>query len=148
MSGRDWLVALGALVLVALGIALLDQGGAFGLLGAIAVAAGVAGIVAQLLRLSGDERQGTAGGAARAARNAIGFLEVSKMSSLGQWAAGVAMGVLALLGLFLVSRSADGMFTVFGSLLFLFGIAAVVILVHRATDYSHAAAAADDDQPA
>jgi len=147
MRSSAWLVGLAALLVLALGIVLMRQDGAFVLLGAIAVAAGVAGIAGQLLRLSGDDRQRPQTGPARAARNAIGFLEVSKMSSLGQWAAGTAMGVLALLGLFLVSRSADGMFTVFGSLLFLFGIAAIVVLVHRATDYRHAAAA-DDDQPA
>lgn len=67
------------------------------------------------------------------------------MSTFSQWASGLAMGVLALLGLFLVSRSADGMFTVFGGLLFLFGIVTIVVLVHRATDSSRSVAS-DDDQ--
>lgn len=70
------------------------------------------------------------------------------MSDFSQWAAGIAMGVLALLGLFLVSRSTEGMFTVFGSLLFIFGVASIIAIVHKATDYGHGAASSDDDQAA
>jgi F0F1-type ATP synthase assembly protein I len=58
------------------------------------------------------------------------------MSAMSQWVAGALMGVLSLLGLFLYSRAADGMFGLFGGLLFLFGLAVIIVLVHKATDYS------------
>lgn len=64
---------------------------------------------------------------------------------MGQWAAGAAMGFLALLGLVCVSRAVDGMFAVFGTLLFVFGLAAVIVLVHRATDYSSASEAEEEE---
>ena len=55
------------------------------------------------------------------------------MNNLGRWAGGLAMGVLALLGLVIMSRAADPMFGFFGLMIFLFGIAIIVVLVHQAT---------------
>ncbi len=55
------------------------------------------------------------------------------MTDLGRWLGGIAMGVLALLGLIIMSRAADTMFGFFGVMIFLFGIAIIVVFVHQAT---------------
>lgn len=55
------------------------------------------------------------------------------MINLGRWASGTAMSVLALLGLVITSRAVDPMFGFFGAMLFLFGIAIVIALVHLGT---------------
>lgn len=46
---------------------------------------------------------------------------------------GAIMGVISLLGLFLASRAVDGMFYVFGLLLFLFGVAFIFTLIAKNT---------------
>jgi hypothetical protein len=46
---------------------------------------------------------------------------------------GAIMGVIGLIGLFLASRAVDGMFYVFGLLLFLFGIGFIFSLITRHT---------------
>jgi hypothetical protein len=46
---------------------------------------------------------------------------------------GAIMGVIALLGLFLASRAHDGMFYVFGLLLFLFGVVFIFSLIAKHT---------------
>lgn len=65
------------------------------------------------------------------------------MSNLGAWLAGALMVVLALLGLLVMSRAVDPMFGFFGLLLFLFGVAVVVVMVHKATDHSAKASEAE-----
>ena len=75
------------------------------------------------------------------------------MSSASGWAAGVAMAILALLGLFCASRAVDPMFAVFGGLLFGFGLAAIVAIVHQATAFvpteeAPAATGGEDGLPA
>ena len=52
---------------------------------------------------------------------------------MGQWIFGGIMGLLALFGLALASRAHDAMFAFFGYMLFLFGIAVIFGLIHRAT---------------
>jgi hypothetical protein len=46
---------------------------------------------------------------------------------------GALMGVISLLGLFLASRAVDGMFYLFGLLLFLFGVAFIFTLIAKHT---------------
>jgi hypothetical protein len=53
---------------------------------------------------------------------------------------GAIMGVISLLGLFLASRAVDGMFYVFGLLLFLFGVAFIFTLITRHTGQPKGAA--------
>lgn len=55
---------------------------------------------------------------------------------MGRIAFVVAMGLLALLGLFLASRAEDDMFAGFGYILFVFGVGTIYVMVHRMTDYS------------
>jgi len=53
---------------------------------------------------------------------------------MAQWIFGALMGILSLFGLLLASRAEDGMFSVFGWLLFVFGLVIIFVLIHRATD--------------
>jgi hypothetical protein len=52
---------------------------------------------------------------------------------MGQFILGVIMGVISLIGLFLASRAVDGMFYVFGLLLFLFGLIFIFTLITKHT---------------
>jgi hypothetical protein len=52
---------------------------------------------------------------------------------MGSLVTGAVMGVLALFGLLLASGAHDGMFYVFGLLLFLFGVLFIFGLIHRHT---------------
>lgn len=129
----------GGAALVILGSILLGRGSGLFLLGLIAVLAGTGLVVNALLRAT--EASIESGGAEREAGRMAGsgllnFEGVKRMSAMGQWTAGFMMGVIALIGLFLYSRAADGMFAAFGGLLFLFGLAVIIVFVHQATDYS------------
>jgi hypothetical protein len=83
------------------------------------------------------------------------------MDGIAPWAAGVAMTLLAMLGLSLASGAVDLPFQIFGLALFLFGVACVFGLITRHTggerllptagdpaDASLPAAAAPAPQPA
>ena len=83
------------------------------------------------------------------------------MDGIAPWAAGVAMTLLAMLGLGLASGAVDLPFQIFGLALFLFGVACVFGLITRHTggerplpttgdraDASPPAAAAPAPQPA
>ncbi|MCB2055963.1 MAG: hypothetical protein KDE35_17195 [Geminicoccaceae bacterium] len=48
----------------------------------------------------------------------------------------VIMALIALVGLAMAARAADATFALFGWLIMGFGVIAVAIVVHRATDYS------------
>jgi hypothetical protein len=129
----------GALLAIVGSILLGREGGLF-LLGLVALLAGVGLVVRALLQLTGTTTA-TAGSSQSQAdirpRNGLLNLEgIKKMSPMSQWIAGFLMGLIALLGLFLFSRAGDGMFALFGGLLFLFGIAVIVVFVHQATDYT------------
>ncbi len=52
---------------------------------------------------------------------------------MGSWVLGTLMGLLSLFGLFLASRAADGMFALFGYLLFLFGVVMIFSLIAQNT---------------
>ena len=55
------------------------------------------------------------------------------MDDIAPWAAGVAMALLAMLGLGLASGAVDLPFQIFGLALFLFGVACVFGLITRHT---------------
>jgi hypothetical protein len=59
---------------------------------------------------------------------------------VGSFIIGTIMGVISLVGLFLASRAVDGMFYVFGLLLFLFGLVFIFTLIHRHTGQPKGAA--------
>ncbi len=151
--GNNSLVIGGAgVVLVVVGSILLVGGTGPFLVGLVVLLAGVGFVVHLLLRLTGGGPGRAAEATSEAVANATGtrffaITGMNDMSAMSQWVAGGLAGVLALAGLFLYSRASDGMFGVFGGLLFLFGLAVVIVLVHKATDYSHEAHAhaADDD---
>jgi hypothetical protein len=131
-------------VMVLLGSILVGSGTGPFVLGLLVLLVGVGLIVRLLLQLTesaGSRTAGAAKGSADASRGSafdgfFNFTGVNNMSAMSQWVAGALMGVLSLLGLFLYSRAADGMFGLFGGLLFLFGLAVIIVLVHKATDYS------------
>ena len=52
---------------------------------------------------------------------------------MSSFVTGAIMGVLSLFGLFLASRAGDGMFYLFGLLLFAFGLLFIFGLIHRHT---------------
>jgi hypothetical protein len=129
----------GGVLLVIIGSVLVGRGGGLFLLGLLALLGGAGLVVAALLRateasVSGGGRQHAGGG------SVIGglpsFEGVKRMSATSQWTAGAVMGVIALFGLFLYSRAGDGMFAAFGGILFLFGLAVIIVFVHKATDYT------------
>jgi hypothetical protein len=55
---------------------------------------------------------------------------------MGAFIVGAIMGVISLLGLFLASRAVDGMFYVFGLLLFLFGVLFIFTLIAKHTGHA------------
>jgi hypothetical protein len=142
---------VGGVVLVILGGILLGRGGGLFLLGLLALLGGAGLVVSVLLRateaaIDGGGREDPAG--TSASHGLLNLEGVKRMSAMSQWTAGFLMGVIALVGLFLYSRADDGMFAAFGGLLFLFGLAVIIVFVHQATDYSqpveHADAPADE----
>ncbi len=130
--------------MVLVGSVLVGSGTGPFVLGLLVLLVGVGLVVRLLLQLTeGDgSRAGSAaksGGGSSMGVSFDGFFNftgVNNMSAMSQWVAGGLMGALSLLGLFLYSRAADGMFGLFGGLLFLFGLAVIIVLVHKATDYS------------
>lgn len=56
---------------------------------------------------------------------------------MDNWITAIGTAILALLGVFLASRAADGAVYTFGLLLFLFGVLFNFYIIHRKTD-SHA----------
>ena len=127
-------------MLAALGIYLVgDSTGGLFLLGVVLLVAGVALLVRLLLLLTeGSSEKGTPRARTGARSSLIGLGAIKKIPAMSQWVAGAAMGLLSLFGLFLYGRAADGMFATFGGLLFLFGLAVIIVFVHNATDYSGA----------
>ncbi len=139
----------GGVVLVVVGSILVGQGGGLFLPGLLVLLAGMGLVVKTLLQVTetgiktGDSsgRSGRAGQArAPSVGSLLNFARLKNMPGGSQWAAGALMGLLSLVGLFLYSRAGDGMFALFGGLLFIFGIAVIVVFVHQATDYSSPAA--------
>ena len=127
-------------MLAALGIFLVEgsQGGLF-LLGVVLLVAGVSLLVRLLLLLTEGRPQKAASGARTGTRSRLISLDaIKKIPAMSQWVSGAVMGLLSLFGLFLYGRAADGMFATFGGLLFLFGLAVIIVFVHKATDYSGA----------
>jgi hypothetical protein len=55
------------------------------------------------------------------------------MNDIAPWISGTLLALLALFGLFVASRAADGPFHLFGLVLSLFGVLAVFGLIARAT---------------
>jgi hypothetical protein len=156
--GNNRLMTGGAgVVLMLLGAFLVSSGSGPFVVGLLVLLVGVGLIVRLLLALTESVGSG-GGGAAGDARSGAGFSAgaglggffnftgVKFMSAMSQWVAGALMGALSLLGLFLYSRAADGMFGMFGGLLFLFGLAVIIVLVHQATDYSSEAHRHDEDE--
>jgi hypothetical protein len=147
-SGR-MLGGVAGVLLVIFGSILLGQGGGRFLVGLVVVLVGVGLAVRSLLQLTEAATAGgngtisvNIGGSSRShdvapSRGAFfSFKGMKIMSPTAQWTAGAIMGIVALLGLFLFSRAGDGMFALFGGVLFLFGLAVIVVFVHQATDYS------------
>ena len=140
-SDRRVTSGVGGLVLAALGIFLVgDSTGGLFLLGVVLLVAGVALLVRLLLLLteSGSEKGGAPSARAGGRSRLIDLGAIKKIPAMSQWVSGAAMGLLSLFGLFLYGRAADGMFATFGGLLFLFGLAVIIVFVHNATDYSGA----------
>ncbi len=131
-SDRRIFSGVGGAVCAVLGMMLVvgASGGLF-LLGLLLLLVGVSLLVRLLLQLTetGLKRGGSKG-------SGFDLKGIAKMPAMSQWVAGAVMGVLSLFGLFLYSRAADGMFATFGGLLFLFGLGVIIVLVHKATDYS------------
>jgi hypothetical protein len=130
----------GGALLVIVGSILVGREGGLFLLGLLALLAGAGLVVRALLQLT-ETPTASAGSSQSEAdiRQRSGLLNlegIKKMSPMSQWTAGFLMGLIALLGLFLFSRAGDGMFALFGGLLFIFGIAVIVVFVHQATDYA------------
>lgn len=144
MGNNGLMVGGAGAVMVLLGSILVGSGTGPFVLGLLVLLVGVGLTVRLLLQLTesaGSRTAGAAKGGAGSSRGSaldgfFNFTGVNNMSAMSQWVAGGLMGVLSLLGLFLFSRAADGMFGLFGGLLFLFGLAVIIVLVHKATDYS------------
>lgn len=66
--------------------------------------------------------------------------------ALGYWLLGAVSVVIAMLGLFLASRAVDVGFSVFGYLLFLFGVLFVFALIKRGSDAADTGQAEGDAQ--
>ncbi len=140
MANNNLMFAGGGVVLTVLGSILVGSGTGPFVLGLLVLLVGVGLIVRLLLQAteSSTGRPARQGGSRSwpglgALFNLTG---VKSMSAMSRWVAGACMGALALLGLFLYSRATDGMFGLFGGLLFLFGLAVIIVFVHQATDYS------------
>jgi hypothetical protein len=141
----------GGVLLAILGSILIGNGGGLLLVGLIALLAGVTLVVRTLLGMAEASVDGGGkdhSGASTRLGPLVNLEGVKHMSTANQWIAGILMGVLALLGLFLFSRAGDGMFALFGGVLFLFGLGAIVVFVHQATDYSSPVAPADEVEAA
>lgn len=144
MGNNGLMVGGAGAVMVVLGSILVGSGTGPFVLGLVVLLVGVGLIVRLLLQMTesaGGRTTGAAKGhAGSSAGSALGsffkLTGVINMSAMSQWVAGGLMGALSLLGLLLYSRAADGMFGLFGGLLFLFGLAVIIVLVHKATDYS------------
>ena len=155
MGNNGLLMGGAGAVMVVLGAILVGSGTGPFAVGLLVLLVGVGLIVRQLLQLTEGGRgpakgKSPAGGSAGVSLGGIfNFTGVGSMSAMSQWVAGGLMGALSLLGLFLYSRATDGMFGLFGGLLFLFGLAVIIVLVHKATDYSTEAhdAATDENHP-
>jgi hypothetical protein len=131
----------GGLLLAVIGTYLLNSGIGPFFFGLIVLVLGIGLIVRLLLGATdvGDTGSGSARGAAAGA-GLSGLLDLSTLKSIpsmNRWVAGGLAAALSLVGLFLYSRASDGMFGLFGALLFFFGLAVVIVFVHQATDYSH-----------
>lgn len=144
------MLGAGGVALVIVGSILLGRGGFF-IVGLVAVLVGIGLVVRTLLQLTetsvgnGSADAGASGTSsshqgASSLGALVNFQGVKGMSPTSQWTAGAIMGIIALLGLFLFSRAGDGMFALFGGVLFLFGLAVIIVFVHQATDYSSPAA--------
>jgi hypothetical protein len=130
----------GGALLVIVGSILVGREGGLFLLGLLALLAGAGLVVRALLQLT-ETTTASAGSSQsqadiRQRRGLLNLEGIKKMSPMSQWIAGFLMGLIALLGLFLFSRAGDGMFALFGGLLFIFGIAVIAVFVHQATDYA------------
>lgn len=140
MGNRRVTSGLGGLVLAGIGIMLVGNStGAVFLLGVVLLVAGVGLLVQLLLQATeGGTNQGGGSTSSRVRAPRISLDAFKKIPSMSQWVAGAVMGLLSLFGLFLYGRAGDGMFATFGGLLFLFGLAVIIVFVHNATDYSGA----------
>lgn len=155
MGSNGLLMGVAGIILVVVGAVIIGGGQGSFVLGLLALLAGVGLVVRQLLQVAAgghDQARPAAGRSGAAATPSFGglfnFTGVKNMSPMSQWVAGGLMAALSLVGLFLYSRATDGMFGLFGGILFFFGLAVVVVLVHKATDYSgdaHEAATDESD---
>ena len=144
----------GGILLAVIGSVLLGSGTGPFIFGLLVLLVGVGLVVRLLLQLTesggaGSAAAGAAAAGAAASAGLAGLFDLSgvkNMPSLNRWVAGGLMAVLSLIGLFLYSRAADGMFGLFGALLFFFGLAVIIVFVHQATDYSHEHHPTSDDQ--
>lgn len=146
MANNASMVGGAGAALVVLGAILVGSGTGPFVVGLLVLLVGAGLAVRWLLQMteaggsSPEKGKSVAGGAAGFSLDGLfSFTGVNNMSAMSQWVAGGLMGALSLLGLFLYSRAADGMFGLFGGILFLFGLAVIVVFVHKATDYSTAA---------
>jgi hypothetical protein len=130
----------GGVALAVLGSVLVGSGTGPFVLGLLILLVGVGLIVHLLLQATEGSTGRPAAQGSGTPRAGLGdllkFTGVRSMSEMSRWVAGACMGALSLLGLFLYSRATDSMFGLFGGLLFLFGIAVIIVFVHQATDYS------------
>lgn len=141
----------GGVVLAVIGTFLLASGTGPFVLGLLALIIGVGLVVHLLLRRTeaSTERSSAAAAGPSLGAGLAGLFDFSGlkgMTGTNQWVAGGMSGVLSLVGLFLYSRATDGMFGLFGAILFFFGLAVVIVLVHQATDYSHEHHTKHDDE--
>jgi len=135
----------GGVVLAVIGSYLLASGTGPFVLGLLFLLLGVGLVVHLLLRRTETSGKSTStapsgvsiGAGLAGLAGLFDFSGAKNMSAMNQWVAGGLMAALSLVGLFLYSRATDGMFGLFGALLFFFGLAVVIVLVHQATDYSH-----------
>lgn len=139
-SDRRVISGVGGLVLAALGIFLVgDSTGGLFLLGVVLLVAGISLLVRLLLLLTETRiEQGSSKTRTGTRSRLISLDAIKKIPAMSQWVSGAVMGLLSIFGLFLYGRATDGMFATFGGLLFLFGLAVIVVFVHKATDYSGA----------
>gem|GEM_PF-1918658 len=156
MGNNNMVKGGGGIVLAAVGAYLLNSGTGPFILGLIVLIVGI-GLVVHLLlsttEADGKGDSGATGGAASGSGLAglagmFDFSGVRNLPAMNRWVAGALMGVLSMVGLFLYSRASDGMFGLFGALLFFFGLAVIIVFVHQATDYSHEHhSKSDEDSP-
>jgi hypothetical protein len=152
LANNNLMVGGGGVVLAVLGSFLLVSGTGPFIFGLLVLLVGVGLVVHLLLRTTETDGKSSAAavtGGASIGAGLAGMFDLSgvkNMSSLNQWVGGGLMAALSLVGLFLYSRATDGMFGLFGALLFFFGLAVVIVFVHQATDYSHEHHPESDDE--